>query len=202
MRTPSGVSYIHADHPSASLRAGLGSTAVISGAQSGNIRYYPYGTTRSGAVATAYKFTGQRLDDSTGLYFYGARYYDAALGRFIQADTIVPQPGNPQALNRYSYVLNNPLRYVDPTGRRYEQSAGYVFDPNYWRDLLLWFVREANRNARLPEVQIMRLNNVVGNLGPPGAGSKALAGGMFYQLVRDSGPWDFKDETEDKRKGG
>jgi len=51
-----------------------------------------------------------------GLYFYEARYYDAALGRFISADTIVPDPNNPQSLNRYSYVLNNPLRYTDPTG--------------------------------------------------------------------------------------
>jgi len=93
-----------------------GSTSVTSGAQSGNIKYFPYGATRSGAVSTAYKFTGQRLDDSTGLYYYGARYYDAALGRFVQADTIVPQPGNPQALNRYSYTLNNPLKYNDPTG--------------------------------------------------------------------------------------
>ncbi|PKO20281.1 MAG: hypothetical protein CVU38_20960, partial [Chloroflexi bacterium HGW-Chloroflexi-1] len=41
-----------------------------------------------------------------------------ALGRFIQADSIVPQPGNPQALNRYSYVLGNPLRYTDPTGHQ------------------------------------------------------------------------------------
>jgi len=109
MRTAAGVTYVHSDH--------LGSTAVTSGAQSGNIKYFPYGATRSGAVSTAYKFTGQRLDDSTGLYYYGARYYDAAIGRFVQADSIVPQPGNPQALNRYSYVLNNPVRYTDPTGR-------------------------------------------------------------------------------------
>jgi len=116
MRTAAGVTYIHGDHPSLWLRAGLGSTSVTSGAQSGNIKYFPCGATRSGAVSTAYKFTGQRLDDSTGLYYYGARYYDAALGRFIQADTIVPAPGNPQALNRYSYTLNNPLKYVDDSG--------------------------------------------------------------------------------------
>ena len=46
----------------------------------------------------------------------GARWYDPALGRWIQADSIVPEPGNPQALNRFSYVYNNPLRYVDPSG--------------------------------------------------------------------------------------
>jgi len=81
MRIAAGVTYVHSDH--------LRSTSVTSGAQTGNIKYYPYGATRSGAVSTAYKFTGQRLDDSTGLYYYGARYYDAAIGRFVQADTVV-----------------------------------------------------------------------------------------------------------------
>jgi RHS repeat-associated protein len=54
--------------------------------------------------------------DSTGLYYYGARYYDANIGRFISADTIVPHPSDPQSLNRYSYCRNNPLRYTDPSG--------------------------------------------------------------------------------------
>jgi hypothetical protein len=48
--------------------------------------------------------------------FYGARYYDSTLGRFTQPDTIVPHPLNPQSLNRFSYVLNNPVKYTDPTG--------------------------------------------------------------------------------------
>jgi RHS repeat-associated protein len=52
----------------------------------------------------------------TGLMYYKARYYYPALGRFVSADTIVPEPGNPQSLNRYAYVKNNPLRYVDPSG--------------------------------------------------------------------------------------
>jgi RHS repeat-associated protein len=85
------------------------------------LHYFPYGATRAGdpaALPTEFNFTGQRLDISTGLLYYGARYYDPALGRFISADTVVPEPGNPQALNRYSYVLNNPLRYVDPTGHQ------------------------------------------------------------------------------------
>jgi len=57
------------------------------------------------------------------LYDYGARFYDPALGRFLSADTVVPEPGNPQALNRYSYVLNNPLGHTDPTGYLPESSV-------------------------------------------------------------------------------
>ncbi len=59
---------------------------------------------------------GQRWDATIGLYFYNARYYDPLLGRFVQPDTLVPEPGKPQALNRYSYGMNNPLRFADPTG--------------------------------------------------------------------------------------
>jgi RHS repeat-associated protein len=69
-----------------------------------------------GNLGTDRLFTGQRLDNS-GLYYYGARYYDPTIGRFISADTIVPNPANPQSLNRYTYCLNNPLKYSDPTGQ-------------------------------------------------------------------------------------
>lgn len=54
--------------------------------------------------------------DETGLYDYHARLYDPTLERFISADTIVPHPGDPQSLNRYSYVMNNPVNFTDPTG--------------------------------------------------------------------------------------
>jgi len=55
--------------------------------------------------------------DSTGLYYFDARYYDPAVGRFITADT--PPIGDledPQSLNRYVYCVNNPLKYTDPDG--------------------------------------------------------------------------------------
>ncbi len=61
-------------------------------------------------------YTGQKYDIETGLYFYKSRYYDPILGRFIQPDTIVPDAKNLQAYNRYTYVNNNPLKYVDPSG--------------------------------------------------------------------------------------
>jgi RHS repeat-associated protein len=73
-------------------------------------------TQSSGTIPAGKEFTGQRLDSGTGLYCYGARYYDPEIGRFISPDTIVPDFANPQSLNRYTYVLNNPLKYIDPTG--------------------------------------------------------------------------------------
>jgi len=52
------------------------------------MKYCPYGDTRSGSVSTDKLFTGQRLDD-TRLYYYGARYYDAEIGRFISAGILI-----------------------------------------------------------------------------------------------------------------
>ncbi len=80
--------------------------------------YHPYGTTRysEGTLATDFGFTGQRKDSYTQLVFMHARYYHPALGRFVSADTIVPDPGNPQAHNRYAYVAGNPLKHIDPSG--------------------------------------------------------------------------------------
>jgi len=51
-----------------------------------------------------------------GFYDYQARLYDPAVGRFAQADTLVPETGNPQSFNRYSYTYNNPIKYCDPLG--------------------------------------------------------------------------------------
>jgi len=93
----------------------LGSTAITVDGTAGNrvteLRYYPYGRARydAGSQLTNYWFTGQRREAGTGLYFYQSRWYDPVVGRFLSADTIVPAPGNPQALNRYSYVLCNPM---------------------------------------------------------------------------------------------
>jgi RHS repeat-associated protein len=61
-------------------------------------------------------YTGQREITALGIYHYGARFYSQKLGRFLSPDSIVPGAANPQAFNRYSYGLNNPSRYTDPTG--------------------------------------------------------------------------------------
>jgi RHS repeat-associated protein len=62
------------------------------------------------------QYTGQRWEAGIGLYDYNARYYDPALGRFVQADTIIPNFANPQSLNRYTYVYNRSLVFADQSG--------------------------------------------------------------------------------------
>jgi RHS repeat-associated protein len=85
------------------------------------MKYYPFGETRyiNGALGTDRRFTGQREETGLGsLYDYGARFYSPYLNRWLSPDTIVPDLANPQSLNRYSYVRNNPLKYIDPSGHR------------------------------------------------------------------------------------
>jgi RHS repeat-associated protein len=99
----------------------LGSTSLVlndDGTVHSEGRYYPYGVTRwsSGTLPTDYRFTGQREESGLGLYQMGVRWYDVALGRWISADTVVPEPGNPQSFNRYSYVYNRPLTHIDRDG--------------------------------------------------------------------------------------
>ena len=103
----------HKDH--------LGSSTAITDMNGNEVEisnYMPFGSLRSHSLSyvSDYKFTDQELDDSTGLYDYGARMYDPVIGRFISADIIVQDPFDPQTLNRYSYCRNNPLIYTDPSG--------------------------------------------------------------------------------------
>ena len=81
-------------------------------------RYEAYGQGRwsRGEEQTDIGFNSHREESEFGLYDYQARYFSPLLGRFISADTIVPDYANPQSLNRYAYVYNNPLKYIDPTG--------------------------------------------------------------------------------------
>ena len=100
----------------------LGSTAVVANTdatQHSRKGYKAFGETRfaAGSLPTRYQFTGQASHESDfGLYFYKARWYDPALGRWTSLDTVVPSPGNPLDWDRYSYTRNNPIKYLDPGG--------------------------------------------------------------------------------------
>jgi RHS repeat-associated protein len=78
----------------------------------------PYGNpyASAGTSSTSWGFTGE-MEDSNGLIFLRARYYNPYLNQFIQPDTIIPDPYDPQDWNLYSYARNNPLKYTDPDGR-------------------------------------------------------------------------------------
>ena len=133
--TDLGLYYYHGDH--------LGSSNAITNG-SGNfhehVEYFPYGETWveervAGGENLPHKFTGKELDPETNLYYYGARYYDPQLSRWVSADPILDKylptgntekdgklPGiggvfNTVNLNIYHYAGNNPIVYTDPNGK-------------------------------------------------------------------------------------
>ncbi|MFI8962769.1 SpvB/TcaC N-terminal domain-containing protein [Streptomyces sp. NPDC053493] len=120
--------FFHADH--------IGSSGYVTdkqGAVTEHLEYFPFGETwveeRTGdpdAAGTPYRFTGKELDAETGLYYYGARYYnprtqlwaspDPALPDYLDKD-IAGGLDEPRNLAAYTYTHNNPLKLTDPTGK-------------------------------------------------------------------------------------
>ncbi len=102
------VYYFHTDH--------LGSTRLTTdetGSVVTAVDYQPFGVNEG--TGETHLFTGKE-EDASGLYYFGARYYDPELGRFLTRDPISGSQTNPQSLNPYIYCLDNPLRYRDRWG--------------------------------------------------------------------------------------
>jgi RHS repeat-associated protein len=164
------------------LSDALGSTLALadaSGVLQSRYNYEPYGqTTPSGAASdNSVQYTG-RENDGTGLYFYRARYYDPAKGRFTQTDPI----GLAGGINTFAYVAGNPVNLVDPTGENLAVGVTIVavvgsYLGNWW----YW-------NVMNPEP--IPLPPKEGPLGPDGGGQ--ICGpnyGQPYPELKPSDPW-------------
>jgi RHS repeat-associated protein len=154
MRDSDGsLKYLLTDH--------LGSTSAVvdgSGTLLSQQRYLPFGEVRADTnppyiTQTDFTYTGQRNLTGTGLMDYRARFYSVSLGRFIQPDSIIPNPVNPQSWNRFSYVRNNPVRFNDPTGHiecdDQDENGNCI---NYRQNLF----RKISKNYSNWEAQVLR----------------------------------------------
>ncbi|WP_373033771.1 RHS repeat domain-containing protein [Sulfurovum sp.] len=123
--------YYHPDH--------LGSSSFVTdekGKVYEHLEYFPFGETfaheHSNTQVTPYKFTGKELDEVTGLYYYGARYYDPRTSVWQSPDPIIGEymsgqtnggVFNPKNLSLFAYTYNNPVNLTDPAG------LSPVYDP-------------------------------------------------------------------------
>ncbi len=213
LRVGGALYFLHGDHlGSATL------TTDINGNRVGELRYTPYGVTRYewGSTPTNRRYTGQSWE-GFGLYDYGARMYSPSLGRWISADTIVPDPLNPQSLNRYSYVYNRPLVYIDRDGHfpwlpvvivggvvlggaiglavvpnilpwdPPMMITSRVADPITSSDMTGWLRDQIVMNAQSGVVRAIRENWTSGNLLKKDAAMQA-----WTALVGTGATWDFK----------
>lgn len=111
--------YYHPDH--------LGSSSYITnldGEVVQHIEYVPFGEVfieeRNNIWNTPYLFNAKEFDEETGLYYYGARYYDPRVSLWISTD---PKQESYFAFSSYVYCGNNPLIYIDPNGKEWEDPA-------------------------------------------------------------------------------
>jgi RHS repeat-associated protein len=109
---------------------GLGSVRALTNSSGAVVNSQNYGAfgelrdqTGGSAVTNNHLFTGEQ-QDPTGLYYLRARYYHTTIGRFISRDDYAGENSWPSTLNRYSYVVNNPLKWVDPSGYKPQECAG------------------------------------------------------------------------------
>jgi RHS repeat-associated protein len=225
LRAGGTVAYLHGDH--------LGSATLTTGASGnwvGEARYTPYGEMRRdyprGVIPTDRLYTGQR-QETFGLYDYGARYYSPGLERWISADTMVPDPPNPQSLNRYAYVYNQPLIYVDREGHFpwllplviaggivVGGIVGVAITPEwqFWNapaitsprvtpptseDMTMWLIDQMQTNAQSPVTELLRENWQ--SLSPA---NRAGALRAWTALVRTGAVWDFKGDILETRLPG
>ena len=130
--------YIHSDH--------LGSTSYITdsdGEVSQHVEYVPFGEvfieelSSSAKLNTPFLFNGKELDEETGLYYYGARYYDPRLSLWLSTDPMELKYPN---ISTYAYCANNPVIAFEPNGGAVVFINGFFANPieggskNYWRD--------------------------------------------------------------------
>ncbi|MCC0567295.1 polymorphic toxin-type HINT domain-containing protein [Brevibacillus borstelensis] len=130
-------------------------------------------TAKTEGMSNPFTYSGEILDGETGFYYLRARYYDPTVGRFISEDTYKGQVDNPLSLNRYAYVHNNPLRYVDFSGNVITEPWGNggirkdstgILRTNDGKGNVYW---EFYRNASVDEVPEEIRSEVHGNTREP-----------------------------------
>jgi len=114
----------------------LGSIRLVTdfgGVNAFSSNYLPYGIAYGTTGMETFMYTDKPIDASTGLYYFGARFYDASLFRFVSRDSNLGSADDPLTLNRYDYARDNPLVYVDSNGRACFKAMllwdGHFFDP-------------------------------------------------------------------------
>jgi RHS repeat-associated protein len=172
----------------------LRSTAITVGADDTlyeAIRYTPYGAERDrvGSYKSSHTYTDQVSDAESDLLYYNARYYNPTLKTFTSADPVAaytPEQvlATPQLLNTYSYVANNPVVYVDPSGE-----AAYYFDNGAGMSgpgpINAVYTESGDRAILINNINLVSGGNVLDKV-------------RFANNVRPGGIWDYKDSRHSR----
>jgi RHS repeat-associated protein len=135
-------------------------------------------------ISNPFKYAGEIYDEETGLYYLRARYYDPALGRFLNEDSVEGQVNNPLSLNLYTYCYNNPLIYIDPTGntaKDFFTGLANALDDNLTGGALNWLVSKmlkVNHDYRYESGVDYYTGRVVGDVLSMLGGSGSIVSGI------------------------
>jgi len=126
IKTQNTTGYYHTD--------GLGFIVRITDINGNVVNSYDYDDhgniiSQTENITNDYTYTGKERDKDSGLYYYGARYYDPEIGRWLTKD-IIPE------INRYLYVLNNPIYFVDIFGLADIPTPGLPDPADDWKDII------------------------------------------------------------------
>jgi RHS repeat-associated protein len=187
--------YFHPDH--------LGSTSYItdaSGEVYQHLEYFAFGETfveeHSNTNRTPYLFNGKELDDETGLYYYGARYYDGRTSLFPTVDRFAEKYPN---TNPYAAFANNPLTYTDPTGDTVVvNNKGFIIRNDKTDNLVyrtddkgnLVHIGELGKQINIDEIY---KNTLAENMKEAKATYNPWT---FKNLVKNKGDWDLKNNKK------
>jgi len=159
----------------------------------------------TGSSANPYKFDGAwryRDDGDFGLLHVGARYYEAAVGRWISRDALFGQVDNTQTINHYTYVSNDPVNYVDPAGQWKRPWIVRVV----LKGIVVGSVGATTAILGVVDLVVINVGVAVGEAlgGPPGAVVGGVVGGgiaivinsgvMSIMMPAWAGVWGFADQ--------
>ncbi len=99
---------------------------------------------KAGGYSTKYRFTGKEVDEETGLYYFGARYYDPRISLWYGVDPMAEKHPN---YNPFAYTANNPVRFIDPDGRDWyeDENCNRRFDEKLTKDNQKDFLKDGQR---------------------------------------------------------
>ncbi len=172
---------------------GLGSVRSITDIRSTGIRMQMYqnyeafgieGYSNRG-VAQPFMFTGEQKDGrsafDTGYYYLRNRYYDPQIGRFLTRDTFAGNTMQPQSLNRYTYVENNPVNFTDPSGMTKDDEVNDFLRPYY--NFLIGDYIKVLYDPNASEIQrSMAIMGITSNFVPQG---KILKSGKGAEIIEN-----------------
>ena len=198
----------------------MGNNRIVANAAASVVQstqYYPFGmpfADATGAGVQPYKYNNKELDQMHGLnlYDYSARYYESALGRFTSVDPLAEKY---YSISPYAYVMNNPLKYIDPDGMSVHLNRlGYVVQENdddddgvyYHDDLSNWDSESTldKKGTGIKSIGFMNdsggtidINDIYSNLLEMNISTAKSEWNPFWfkNIVKKGSDWDYKNNV-------